>query len=87
MADFIKMLETEFEKNADAEIVTGQKAYMKNRFEFYGIKTPLRRKIQQPFLKKEFLPPKKDLEKIVRTLWAKGLLRNNYSVYTHSFAR
>lgn len=65
------MLKTEFEKNANTGIATGQKAYMKNQFEFYGIKTPLRRKIQQPFLKKEFLPPKKDLEKIVRSLWAK----------------
>ena len=71
MKEFIKILEIEFEKNANPEIAIGQKAYMKNNFDFYGIKTPDRRKIQNPFLVKKYLPPKKDLEKIVKTLWKK----------------
>ena len=71
MKEFIKILEIEFEKNANPEIAIGQKAYMKNNFDFYGIKTPDRRKIQKPFLVKKYLPPKKDLEKIVKTLWKK----------------
>lgn len=71
MDDFINILETEFWKNANPEIAIGQKAYMKNQFEFYGIKTPVRRKIQKPFLIKEYLPPKNELEKIVKTLWKK----------------
>ena len=71
MNDFINILETEFEKNANIEIAFGQKAYMKNQFEFYGIKTPTRREIQKPFLIKKYLPPKKDLERIVKILWEK----------------
>ena len=71
MNDFINILETEFENNSNPEIALGQKAYMKNQFEFYGIKTPTRRKIQKPFLIKEYLPPKNDLEKIAKTLWGK----------------
>ena len=71
MKEFIKILEIEFEKNANPEIAIGQKAYMKNNFDFYGIKTPDRRKIQKPFLVKKYLSPKKDLEKIVKTLWKK----------------
>ncbi len=71
MSEFINILETEFEKNANHEIALGQKAYMKNKFEFYGIKTPVRRKIQKPFLVKEYLPPKKELETIIKTLWKK----------------
>jgi len=71
MKEFIKILEIEFKKNANPEIAIGQKAYMKNNFDFYGIKTPDRRKIQKPFLVKKYLPPKKDLEKIVKTLWKK----------------
>ncbi|TVR86130.1 MAG: hypothetical protein EA411_11315 [Saprospirales bacterium] len=31
----------------DAE---GQKAYMRNQFEFLGIKAPIRQKLQKPFL-------------------------------------
>ena len=71
MEDFINVLKAEFERNANPEIASGQKAYMKNRFEFYGIKTPVRRKIQKPFFVKEYLPPKKDLHIIVKTLWEK----------------
>ncbi len=71
MNDFINILETEFEKNANPKIASGQKAYMKNQFEFHGIKTPVRRKIQKPFFVKEYLPQKNDLERIIKTLWEK----------------
>ncbi len=71
MSEFIDILETEFKKNANPEIALGQKAYMKNKFEFYGIKTPVRRKIQKPFFEKEFLPPKIKLETIIKILWKK----------------
>ena len=71
MTEFINILEIEFNKNASPKIAAGQKAYMKNHFDFYGIKTPDRRKIQKPFLIKEYLPQKKDLERIVKKLWKK----------------
>lgn len=71
MSDFVKILETEFERNANAEVALGQKAYMKNHFEFYGIKSPIRREVQKPFLKTDYLPPKADLENIVKALWNK----------------
>jgi len=71
MKDFLNILETEFETNSNSEIAFGQMAYMKNHFEFYGIKTPTRRKIQKPFLNKEYLPLKNDLEKIIKILWKK----------------
>ncbi len=71
MSEFINILETEFEKNTNPEIALGQKAYMKNKFEFYGIKTPVRRKIQKPFLVKKYLPPKTELETIIKALWEK----------------
>ena len=44
---------------------------MKNNFEFYGIKAPDRRVIQRPFLLSAFLPPKSELETIIRSLWSK----------------
>jgi len=71
MTEFINILENEFNKNASPKIAAGQKAYMKNHFDFYGLKTPDRRKIQKPFLIKEYLPQKKDLERIVKKLWKK----------------
>ena len=71
MEDYIKTLEKELVRNANSEIALGQKAYMKNRFEFYGIKSPIRKEVQRPFLHKEALPPKDDLEGIVKMLWKK----------------
>lgn len=42
---------------------------MKGHFEFYGIPAPQRRQIQKPFLLKQILPPKPELEKLVKKLW------------------
>ena len=71
MNEFIQTLELELKRNANTKIAKEQKAYMRNQFEFYGIKTPIRREIQKPFLAKSYLPPKSDLEEIVKTLWNK----------------
>ncbi len=71
MNNYIKTLENEFERNSNTKIAAGQKAYMKNRFEFFGIKTPLRREISKPFLQKEYLPDKNRLEETIKTLWKK----------------
>ena len=71
MNEFIQTLELELKRNSNTKIAAAQKAYMRNQFEFCGIKTPLRREIQKPFLAKSYLPPKTDLEEIVKTLWNK----------------
>lgn len=71
MNDFTPLLEAEFKRNGDATIAAGQKAYMRNQFAFIGIKTPLRRTIQQPFLAKQYLPSKAEASTIVKALWKK----------------
>lgn len=71
IADFVDTLKIEFQKNANAEIAAGQKEYLRNQFEHFGIKTSKRREIQKPFLVKQFLPAKKDAVQLVKTLWYK----------------
>mgnify|MGYP000132276444 FL=1 len=71
MDEFIKILEIEFQKNENAKIALGQKAYLRNQFEFYGIKSPERREIQKPFLVKAYLPKKEELNYLVKNLWGK----------------
>ncbi|NOZ35839.1 MAG: DNA alkylation repair protein [Chlorobi bacterium] len=71
MNNYIKTIEIEFIRNTVPEIAAGQRAYMKNKFEFFGIKTPLRREISKLFLQNEYLPDKNRLEKTVKTLWKK----------------
>ena len=69
--NFIPILEKEFVSKSNTEIASGQKAYMKNLFEFYGVKAPVRQEIQKPFFNKKFLPPKVGLEKTAKALWNK----------------
>lgn len=69
MDPFIASLQSEFIRHGNAEIARSQKAYMKHRFEFFGILTPLRRTLQKPFLEEAFLPPKPKLAPLVKQLW------------------
>jgi len=69
--DFIETLALELQKNANVKIAIEQKAYMRNQFEYYGIKTPQRREIQKPFFVKQFLPKKREAVQIVKALWNK----------------
>ena len=71
MTPYIESLISEFENQANLEIAVGQKKYMKDKFEFYGISSPLRKTLQKPFLLKEQLPLKEDLEELIKTLWQK----------------
>ncbi len=84
MNDYIQTLETEFSKNAHPEIASGQKAYMKNHFEFFGLTFPVRREIQRTFLIKKYLPPKKDANKIIEILWKKP--EREYQYFAQEFA-
>ncbi len=42
---------------------------MKHHFEFFGLKSEVRRQLQKPFLDKDFLPPQKKLHNIIEALW------------------
>lgn len=89
MNDFIKALRLEFEAHADAKIAGEQKAYLRDQFLFYGIKTPIRRKIQKPFLVKEYLPAKENLDNLIRHLWKRPQREYHYFAQelTQKYAR
>ncbi len=71
MDEYINSLLFEFEKFADLKIATGQRAYMKDKFDYFGLKSPIRKSLQKPFLLNTQLPLKENLEEIIRTLWNK----------------
>lgn len=71
LADYLFELEQTFLSQANAEIAKQQKAYLKNQFEHFGIKTPVRRSITRSFLQKDTLPNRKDLPLLVKALWQK----------------
>lgn len=76
--DFINALRLEFEAHADSNIAAEQKAYLRDQFLFYGLKTPVRRTIQKPFLVKEYLPLKQKLEDLIIPLWNKPQREYHY---------
>lgn len=67
--EYIQNLIGAFELQRNEPIAQQQKAYMKDNFKFIGLKTPIRREIQKPFLDREFLPQKEDALEIVKDLW------------------
>ncbi|MRI01891.1 DNA alkylation repair protein [Kriegella sp. EG-1] len=69
--EYLNALTHEFEAVSNSELASIQKAYLRNQFEFFGIKTPERRIAQKPFLVKEYLPSKENLDPLIRTLWNK----------------
>ncbi len=71
MKTYLKTLQTEFQLNANPEYAIKQKAYMRNQFEFFGLKSSERRAITKPFMMKEFLPDKSELQNIVIAAWEK----------------
>lgn len=71
MDQYINTLQLELEKKANAVVAIKQKEYVRNQFEFYGLKTTERREVQKPFLVAEYLPNKEDLNGLVKLLWSK----------------
>ncbi len=69
--EFVKNLELVFEANKNLIIAQQQKQYMRNKFAYYGIKTPVRREIQKPFLITSYLPKKEVLPALIHILWNK----------------
>ena len=66
---YTSLLEKSFEANRNAENAVQMKRYMRNQFEFYGIKSPLRKELLRQFLKENDKPPIENLKEIVQVLW------------------
>jgi 3-methyladenine DNA glycosylase AlkD len=62
-------LATGFEKNADAGIAAGARAYMRNQWDYYGIPSPLRRQLLGEFIRQYGLPKPEQLEDLIRYAW------------------
>ena len=58
-----------FKSSANPENASPMKAYMKNKFEYLGIKSPERRDLSKSFLTKASLPPAEQLWPVIRQFW------------------
>ncbi len=63
---YLKEIKKKYATNANAIIAKGAKAYLLNQFEFYGIKTPLRRTICKAFYKSHPIVDHNELVQLIK---------------------
>lgn len=66
---YIELLTTLFEANANATEAVGMEKYMRNQFPFFGIKSPLRKQLIRQFIAQNGLPTSEQLAPVVEYLW------------------
>ena len=68
-AKIIKDLRTQLKRAADPEVASGARAYMRNKFQFIGVKTPIRRQITRSLMKQSQTFTEKELISLCQDLW------------------
>ena len=66
---YLDELKEVLEQHADPKNAAYMKKYLKDKFEFLGIPTPLRRELTKPFLSKPLIPDILEAKKLTRNLW------------------
>jgi 3-methyladenine DNA glycosylase AlkD len=66
---YIQELVKIYSTHADADYAGWSKKYLRNQFDFLGIRTPIRRNLTNQFLKENGLPPNNSLKDIIFCLW------------------
>ncbi len=69
MTVYLQTLKTLFAQQADPTQAQPMKQYMRNQFEFLGIKSPVQKNLFKQFVTEQGLPELSQLESIVRELW------------------
>lgn len=69
MSKYIDSLRELYLPHADSAAAKPMKAYMRNQFEYLGIKTPLQRELQRRFIAEVGLPVLSDLPDVLLELW------------------
>ena len=63
-------LRESFRSQADSDVGLGAAAYMRNQFEFLGMKTPLRRELSKTMVSQSRALSERDLVLLCKELWA-----------------
>lgn len=66
---YIELLSTLFEANANATEAVAMEKYMRNQFPFFGIKSPLRKQLIRQFIAQNGLPASEQLVPVIEYLW------------------
>ncbi|MFZ4548182.1 MAG: DNA alkylation repair protein [Bacteroidales bacterium] len=69
MEKYFAGLATTFEKHADPIIAANAKTYMRNKSEFYGLPSPLRKQLLAEFITQSGYPNYAELDEMIRFAW------------------
>jgi 3-methyladenine DNA glycosylase AlkD len=69
MHPYVRQLKALFEEHADPTQAAPMKKYMRDQFEYLGIKTPQNRTLLRQHIDEFGLPPIQDLDRVLRELW------------------
>ena len=58
-----------YSEHIDLDYASWSESYMRNQFDFIGIRTPIRRKLTKQFLADFGMPTKEDLADVILALW------------------
>jgi len=70
MHPYVASLKALFEQNADAVQAVPMKKYMRDQFEYLGMKSPRLSALMKEFISQNGLPALADLDTVLRELWA-----------------
>ena len=70
MHPYVVSLKTLFDQNADPVRAAPMKKYMRDQFEYLGIKTPQNALLQKEFYREHGLPELSELDEVVHDLWS-----------------
>ena len=70
MPPYSETIQVLFTEQADPVAAVPMKRYMRNQFEYLGLKSPQIRALRKEHFDKHGLPPLTDLDTILRELWA-----------------
>jgi 3-methyladenine DNA glycosylase AlkD len=69
MHSYAKSLQRHYQQHADPKKAAPMKAYMRNQFEYLGIKSPELAELNKTFINQQGLPKMVELEQILHDLW------------------
>ncbi|MDP2236071.1 MAG: DNA alkylation repair protein [Bacteroidales bacterium] len=82
---YMKNLEDQLRMQGNSDIALGAKAYLRNQFEFFGVKAPERRNILAEFIKSYGLPKQTDFVPVMKSAWEHPCREMQYAAMELSF--
>ena len=83
MKNIIKELEMRFTRNSNPIYAAKMKKYMRDKFEYLGISSPLRKELTKDLLNRSNLPPLLEVREISTELWNKP--EREYQYFAQEF--